>query len=230
MDLVSPRSARFPAGLLALLLLAGCGDSAPADQSGPGSAATPGASGAAAVEQDELPAPEVASSYVAEVEALAGQAPVQEALAYLERIEPRSLDELIRLTEIPAPPFMEEERAAAFAEMLREAGADSVWIDGIGNVLGLRRGTVGDRTVAVDAHLDTVFPIETDVTVQSAAIPSSLPGSATTRGDSSWSGTSWRPWRPMTSGPRPTSSSSGPWARKASGTSGGSSTSSAPTA
>ena len=166
MDLVSPRCALFPTGLLALLLLAGCGDSTPGDQPEPGTPASPGASGAAVVEQDELPTPEVAVIYVEEVGALAGEAPVQEALAYLERIEPRSLDELIRLTEIPAPPFMEEERAAAFAEMLREAGADSVWIDGIGNVLGLRRGTVGDRTVAVDAHLDTVFPIETDVTVQ----------------------------------------------------------------
>lgn len=166
MDLVSPRSAYFSAGLLAFFLLAGCGDSAPGDRPASGTPASPAASGAAVVDQDELPAPEVASIYVEEVGTLAGHAPVQEALAYLESIEPRSVQDLIRLTEIPAPPFMEEERAAAFAEMLREAGADSVWIDGIGNVLGLRRGTVGDRTVAVDAHLDTVFPIETDVTVQ----------------------------------------------------------------
>ena len=30
------------------------------------------------------------------------------------------------LTEIPAPPFMEEARARAFAELLEDAGADSV--------------------------------------------------------------------------------------------------------
>ena len=40
----------------------------------------------------------------------------------------------VELTEIPAPPFMEEVRAARFAELLRESGADSVWIDAGGNV------------------------------------------------------------------------------------------------
>jgi len=163
MDLVSPRSASLPLSLLAMFLLAGCGES---DEAASRSQPPASPSAAAVVDQDELAAPEVAPEFLGEVDALAARAPVREALAYLERIEPRSLDDLIRLTEIPAPPFMEEERAAAFAEMLREAGADSVWIDGIGNVLGLRRGTDGGRTVAVDAHLDTVFPIETDVTVQ----------------------------------------------------------------
>jgi len=119
-----------------------------------------------AAEADEQPTPEVDPAVAAEIDAIASRADVQAALAYLERIEARSLDELIELTQIPAPPFMEEERAAAFADMLRAAGADSVWTDGIGNVIGLRRGTTGDRTVALDAHLDTVFPIETDVTVQ----------------------------------------------------------------
>ena len=76
------------------------------------------------------------------------------------------MDLLIELTEIPAPPFMEEVRAARFAELLREAGADSVWIDAEGNAVGLRRGRGGGRTVAFGAHLDTVFPEGTDVTVR----------------------------------------------------------------
>jgi len=149
--------------LLFPLLLAGCGTepgAEPAPTSTPGQPADPGA------DPDAQPTPEVDPAVAAEIEAIASHADVQAALAYLERIEPRSLDELVELTQIPAPPFMEEERAAAFADMLRAAGADSVWIDGIGNVIGLRRGTTGDRTVALDAHLDTVFPIETDVTVQ----------------------------------------------------------------
>ena len=72
----------------------------------------------------------------------------------------------VMLTEIAAPPFMEERRAAKFAELLRDAGADSVWIDAEGNVIALRRGRPGGRTVAVDAHLDTVFPEGTDVSVR----------------------------------------------------------------
>src|SRR5690606_22425170 len=49
---------------------------------------------------------------------------------------------------------------------LREAGADSVWIDEVGNVIALRRGRTGGRVLAVSGHLDTVFPEGTDVTVR----------------------------------------------------------------
>ena len=146
----------------ALLLLWGCQD--PDGAGAP--AASPSTSGSAEAEQVEPVSPEVDPAVRDDVARIAGHPGVQEAMAYLESIEPRSLEELVALTQIPAPPFMEEERAAAFADMLRAAGADSVWTDGIGNVIGLRRGTSGDRTVAVDAHLDTVFPLETDVTVQ----------------------------------------------------------------
>ena len=109
---------------------------------------------------------QVEERYLEEIRELRSHSGVQEAMTYIEEMEERSLQDLIYLTEIPAPPFMEEERAEAYAEMLREAGADSVWIDGIGNVIALRRGTTGERTVALDGHLDTVFPPETDVTVQ----------------------------------------------------------------
>ncbi|MEX2527247.1 MAG: M20/M25/M40 family metallo-hydrolase [Gemmatimonadota bacterium] len=119
----------------------------------------------------ELPdsAPEPAPAlpeFREEVEAVSTHPQVQAALDFIQALEERSRDDLIRLTEIPAPPFMEDERGRAFAQMLREAGADSVWTDGEGNVIGLRRGTDGSRTVALDGHLDTVFPPETDVTVQ----------------------------------------------------------------
>jgi acetylornithine deacetylase/succinyl-diaminopimelate desuccinylase-like protein len=61
---------------------------------------------------------------------------------------------------------MEAERAAAFADLLTSAGADSVKIDEVGNVLAFRAGTVGERTVVLGAHLDTVFPEGTDVRVR----------------------------------------------------------------
>ena len=34
---------------------------------------------------------------------------------------------------------------------------DKVWIDSVGNVLGLIKGYEG-KNVAIDGHLDTVFP------------------------------------------------------------------------
>lgn len=101
-----------------------------------------------------------------EVEEIAARPDVRAAFRAIDDLDPWGRATLIRLTEIPAPPFMEEERARVYLTMLREAGADSAWIDEVGNVLALRRGATGARTVAIDAHLDTVFPEGTDVTVR----------------------------------------------------------------
>jgi tripeptide aminopeptidase len=107
-----------------------------------------------------------ANPHCGDVAALVARPAVQRALAIIDETDSLALRQLITLTEIPAPPFMEAERAAAYAAMLRAAGADSVWLDEIGNVIALRRGTVRDRTVVVAGHMDTVFPEGTDVTVQ----------------------------------------------------------------
>jgi tripeptide aminopeptidase len=91
---------------------------------------------------------------------------VQEAMSDIVASDAQLLNETIELTEIPAPPFAEEKRAQRFAEKLREAGLTDVSIDEEGNVIGRRPGRSGNRTVVLSAHLDTVFPIETDVTVK----------------------------------------------------------------
>ncbi|WP_372906346.1 M20/M25/M40 family metallo-hydrolase [Rhodohalobacter sp.] len=105
-------------------------------------------------------------SYKDEIEQLSKKELIKSAFQYIEQIDSKTTEDLIMLTEIPAPPFKEERRAEKYKEMLREAGADSVWIDEVGNVLGLRKGSEGEKTVALNGHLDTVFPEETDVTVK----------------------------------------------------------------
>jgi len=100
------------------------------------------------------------------IAALAATPAVENALAAIVAMEDELHDDLIELTEIPAPPFQEEQRAARFAEMLIEAGLTEVGIDDVGNVIGRRPGTSGERTIAYAAHLDTVFPADTDVTVR----------------------------------------------------------------
>ena len=89
---------------------------------------------------------------------------VQEAFRFLEDNDELAMANLRELTQIPAPPFMEEVRGRRFAEMLTELGADSVWTDEVGNVIGLRRGR-GTGTIVFAGHLDTVFPEGTDVSV-----------------------------------------------------------------
>ena len=87
----------------------------------------------------------------------------------------RFVRELITLTEIPAPPFKETARAAAFLQMLRASGLADVEMDAEGNVMGVRRGT--DRAMlAVLAHLDTVFPEGTDVRVKRDGTKLRAPG------------------------------------------------------
>ena len=70
------------------------------------------------------------------------------------------------LTEIPAPPFKEERRAAAYLDMMRAHGLEDVKRDGVGNVTGVRRGRGNGSMIAVAAHLDTVFAEGTDVRVR----------------------------------------------------------------
>jgi len=101
-----------------------------------------------------------------ELTRVAARTDVRAALSWIEQNDATAIRDLTALTEIPAPPFAETERGRVYAEMLRAAGADSVWTDSIGNVIGLVRGSSGARTVALGGHLDTVFPEGTDVTVK----------------------------------------------------------------
>lgn len=117
--------------------------------------------------------------------ALAQDAAVRQLLAspafktaqgFIEKDQPRFVKELIELTEIPAPPFKEERRARAYLEMLRASGLSDVEMDAEGNVMGVRKGTGSGDMVAVVAHLDTVFPEDTDVTVKREGTRLAAPG------------------------------------------------------
>ena len=77
----------------------------------------------------------------------------------------RSIDDLRMLTQIEAPPFKEQRRAEAFLARLNALGLDAR-IDAEGNVIALRRGSGGGPKLLIAAHLDTVFPAGTDVTVK----------------------------------------------------------------
>ena len=98
-----------------------------------------------------------------QVQSIVSSASFRNARAALDADHPRFVRELITLTEIPAPPFKETKRAAAYLEMLREAKLADVETDAEGNVMGIRTGTGSGPMLAVLAHLDTVFPEGTDV-------------------------------------------------------------------
>jgi len=98
------------------------------------------------------------------------------ATAILTAEHDRVIADIITLTENPAPPFKEQNRAAQWLEMARAQGLKALEIDAEGNVTGVRRGTVGVPMICVAAHLDTVFPEGTDVTVRREGTKLFAPG------------------------------------------------------
>ncbi len=82
-------------------------------------------------------------------------------------IEPgRTLNRAIAIQQIPAPTFAEAKRADYVACELKALGLSDVEIDELGNVFARRPGSGGVRPVLVTAHIDTVFPAHTDLTIQ----------------------------------------------------------------
>jgi tripeptide aminopeptidase len=100
----------------------------------------------------------------------------KQAVAFIDGDYDRFVRELITLTEIPAPPFKEQQRGKAYLDMLRQQGLSDVEMDDEGNAMGVRKGTGGGPMVAVVAHLDTVFPEGTDVKVKRQGTRLAAPG------------------------------------------------------
>ena len=107
-----------------------------------------------------------AKQYTKEIAAIAAKPAVKKAFQAIVDMQQQTREDHILLTEIPAPPFKESVRAAKYAELLKAAGADSVWTDNVGNVLALRKGKNGKKTVVLEGHMDTVFPEGTDVKIK----------------------------------------------------------------
>ena len=96
---------------------------------------------------------------------------VRAALATLRTDNAWTLDQQASICEIAAPPFKEAQRAAEFRRRLEAFGITNLRIDATGNVIGERTGVGSGPTVVLSAHLDTVFPEGTDVTVKRDSTP-----------------------------------------------------------
>lgn len=111
----------------------------------------------------QLPiAPEVENAY----QAILAAPVVKKALDAIRMDDARTFDEQKTITEIPAPPFKEKARAEYYVKRLQELGLKEAYIDGEGNVIGVREGKGRGPRLVICAHLDTVFPEGTDVQVK----------------------------------------------------------------
>jgi tripeptide aminopeptidase len=80
-------------------------------------------------------------------------------------ITDRMLDLAIEIQQIPAPTFAEGQRAGFVYGLFLEENLADVSIDRVGNVYGRLMGSSDSAPLIVSAHLDTVFPIETNLQV-----------------------------------------------------------------
>lgn len=91
---------------------------------------------------------------------------VKLAIASARAAAGQSIEDQIRFCEVPAPSFKETARGEVLRQAFQQLGLANVRVDKVGNVLGDRPGAGPRPRVVLSAHLDTVFPENTDVKVR----------------------------------------------------------------
>lgn len=108
----------------------------------------------------ELPNPDGIASIVLY------KAPIRATLTRLRFNNAWLVEQQISICQVEAPPFKERRRAEEFVARFQAIGYSAARLDSIGNVIVERPGDPGEPVVVLSAHLDTVFPEGTDVTVR----------------------------------------------------------------
>src|SRR5437764_1164556 len=101
-----------------------------------------------------------------EIAQLAAMRAVHAAFAWFQLREQELRRMQLDIARIPAPPFGEVARGQWLREKFNVLGLEEIEVDEVGNVIGVLPGR--DReppAVAVTAHLDTVFPSDTEITI-----------------------------------------------------------------
>jgi len=100
---------------------------------------------------------------------------VRSAISHLEQQFPQQMEEWIRIAELPGKSRLEQQRGA-YVKRVFEQEKLAVSVDSIGNVTGIRRGTGGGPQIVIAAHIDIVFPPETDTKVRRSGDTLFAPG------------------------------------------------------
>jgi acetylornithine deacetylase/succinyl-diaminopimelate desuccinylase-like protein len=112
-------------------------------------------------------APGAGAAIEAATQTILANPKVIKALEDIKADDAHAFAEQKRITEIPSPPYKERQRAEYFLKRFVELGFKDASIDTEGNVIALRKGSgEGRPKLVISAHLDTVFPEGTDVTVK----------------------------------------------------------------
>ncbi|MCL2008742.1 MAG: M20/M25/M40 family metallo-hydrolase [Treponema sp.] len=88
---------------------------------------------------------------------------VKQGLEFLKSDHDNTVKDQLEMVVIKAPTFLEQERAKYYSERLKDLGLEDVHIDEHCNVIGLRKGSGKGPAILIEAHLDTVFPLEVEI-------------------------------------------------------------------
>lgn len=92
---------------------------------------------------------------------------IRSALAEFQARLDGIVEQVIAIQQIPAPTFEEETRARFIEERFKALGLEDVNRDALNNVYGRLPGTSSALPpVVLSAHLDTVFPMNTDLAIR----------------------------------------------------------------
>ena len=86
-------------------------------------------------------------------------------LELAERMRDQIADDAEKICLVPAPPFMERQRAEFVAGLFRDLGYEPEF-DDVDNVIVRRKGAGHEKSIMLLGHTDTVFPEGTEITVQ----------------------------------------------------------------
>jgi tripeptide aminopeptidase len=112
------------------------------------------------------------------IEGLLDTTAVQRAFEFFESHAHTITEEQIQINSIPAPTFGEAKRAEYLRHKFSALGLTEARLDDEGNCVALRRGASDVPLLVVSAHLDTVFPADTEVTPRRVGAKLLAPGMA----------------------------------------------------
>ncbi|MBK8984590.1 MAG: M20/M25/M40 family metallo-hydrolase [Chloroflexi bacterium] len=101
-----------------------------------------------------------------QIEQLALDARVQGAMSSFRANLAENINLIKTIQQIPAPTFAEAQRAAFVANRMAALGLRDIEQDELHNVYGRFPGQHPHNPLIISAHLDTVFPPETDLTLR----------------------------------------------------------------
>ena len=94
------------------------------------------------------------------------KAVIDSAFSHIDESYSKLVERIREIAETPAPTFQEAKRTKLVEQAFSRAGLHDVHSLGRGSVLGFTHSGQDGDTLLLAAHIDTVFPVETDLTTR----------------------------------------------------------------